>query len=246
MRGSRSRPAPDRVRTCVVPAPPSPTCVTACRTVAGSAWRARFGRVRDPAADARCPLHAMNAWESDLELVKRVLAGERAAIDEFSLRMQCVPLILASLNARRGRPFSAADTTDIAQDVFVLLWRKLDVYEGMSTLESWVFRFCHYEFLNALRRRQRARQSESIESGAEWTANAPRPTGAVAYARLHEILERLSPREASVIRAKHFDGLTFDEIGARLGIPPNTAKTHYYRGIERMRPLLLSMREEIE
>jgi DNA-directed RNA polymerase specialized sigma24 family protein len=49
-----------------------------------------------------------------------------------------------------------------------------------------------------------------------------------------------------VIRAKHFDGLTFDEIGARLGIPSNTAKTHYYRGIERMRPLLSSMREEIE
>jgi RNA polymerase sigma-70 factor (ECF subfamily) len=188
----------------------------------------------------------MNAWEADLALVKRVLAGERAAVDEFSSRMQCVPLILAALNARRGRPFSAADTSDIAQDVFVLLWRKLGVYEGMSTLESWVFRFCHYEILNALRRRQRARQSESIEPGDAWTAAAPRPSGAVAYARLHEILERLAPREATVIRAKHFDGLTFDEIGARLGIPSNTAKTHYYRGIERMRPLLSSMREEIE
>jgi DNA-directed RNA polymerase specialized sigma24 family protein len=103
----------------------------------------------------------MNAWEADLALVKRVLAGERAAVDEFSSRMQCVPLILAALNARRGRPFSAADTSDIAQDVFVLLWRKLGVYEGMSTLESWVFRFCHYEILNALRRRQRAARSRT-------------------------------------------------------------------------------------
>lgn len=242
MRVGRASKVRARALACVDPGSPGEACVAACRRLVAPAWLARFAAT----PDANCPLHAMSAWESDLVLVKRVLARDRAAVDEFAERMQCVPLILASLNARRGRPFSPADTSDIAQDVYVLLWRKLEVYEGLSTLESWVFRFCHYEFLNALRRRQRARQSEPIEHEDAWTAEAPRPTGAIAYARLHDILERLSPREADVIRAKHFDGLTFEEIGARLRIPPNTAKTHYYRGLERMRPLLLSMREEIE
>jgi NAD(P)-dependent dehydrogenase (short-subunit alcohol dehydrogenase family) len=41
-------------------------------------------------------------------------------------------------------------------------------------------------------------------------------------------------READVIRMKHFEDLTFEEIGTRLGNSINTVKTRYYRGISRL------------
>jgi RNA polymerase sigma-70 factor, ECF subfamily len=187
----------------------------------------------------------MSEWRSDMELVQRVVARDRAGLEEFACRMQCVPLIVASLNARRGRPLHANDVNDLAQDVFVHLWKKLPTFGGHSSLESWAFRFCHYEFLNAVRRKHRATSMVELGAGAPEPAESPSMAGPFEYGRLHAILERLPSREAAVIRAKHFDGLTFEEIGVRLGTPSNTAKTNYYRGIERLRILLRSTQEEL-
>ena len=41
-----------------------------------------------------------------------------------------------------------------------------------------------------------------------------------------------------MIRLKHFQELTFEEISSRLSIPANTAKTKYYRGLEKLRETL--------
>jgi DNA-directed RNA polymerase specialized sigma24 family protein len=49
-----------------------------------------------------------------------------------------------------------------------------------------------------------------------------------------------------VIRLKHFEGRTFREIGEVLEIPANTAKTHYYRGLEWLRRRLRTLREGSE
>ena len=56
----------------------------------------------------------------------------------------------------------------------------------------------------------------------------------------HGALERLGGVEAETIRIKHFEGLTFEAVGVRLGIPTNTAKTRYYRGMLRLEKLLRS------
>ena len=56
-------------------------------------------------------------------------------------------------------------------------------------------------------------------------------------------LSMLSPGESEVIRLKHFAQMTFEEIAERLGISANTAKTRYYRGLERLRGWLDSDRD---
>ena len=61
----------------------------------------------------------------------------------------------------------------------------------------------------------------------------PRTTAATQLA-----LERLDPVDADVVRLKHFEELTVEEIGGRLGLPTNTAKTKYYRGLGRLHEAL--------
>jgi RNA polymerase sigma factor (sigma-70 family) len=55
---------------------------------------------------------------------------------------------------------------------------------------------------------------------------------------VHLALARLDPPADDIVRLKHFEELTFEEIGQRLLLSPNTAKTHYYRALVRLREAL--------
>ncbi|HKE01708.1 MAG TPA: sigma-70 family RNA polymerase sigma factor [Planctomycetota bacterium] len=178
---------------------------------------------------------------ADWQLVQDVLAGRQDALDRFLARMRCVPRFLAGSNAWLGRPLDPHDLQDLSQDAITAIWKKLPTFTGASTLETWVFGFCAHEVLKGAHRRRR-RPSLATDWGGDAFPERAEPPAPLedesALARVLRALEGTSPDEADVVRAKHFDGLTFEEIAARLGISPNTAKTRYYRGVARLRRLL--------
>jgi RNA polymerase sigma factor (sigma-70 family) len=55
--------------------------------------------------------------------------------------------------------------------------------------------------------------------------------------RLEHLLETLGGQEAELLRLKHFEGMTFQQIGQHLSLSPNTAKAVYYRGLRRLNGL---------
>jgi len=185
------------------------------------------------------PGDRVERWRNDLRLVERALAGEGAAREALTIRLECVPRTLAAANARLGNVLSADELADLAQDVVLAVWRKLGTFRGEATLESWAWSFCRHELWNRVRRRQRRRAV--VHTSLE---EIPRPptseTGpsSVDYDHLEEGLAALDAAEREVIRLKHFEHLMFSEIAVRLGISPNTAKTRYYRGMVRLKHLL--------
>ena len=227
--------------------------------VAASARPRRTGRLESPAGLAgrarrlSIPPHPRSeersapagAGASDLELVRRVLAREPAAVEDFVQRMRCVPRILAALNQRFGRRLDEHDLADLAQDAAVLTWRKLETFRGDCTLETWAYGVAHLEFRNAHRRKGRARDRQ-VEAGAERAAEPGGTPGGEVLDRseVDHWLAKLDREEATVIRLKHLSDLTFEEIGARLAISSNTAKTRYYRGIHSLQELTRSTAEE--
>ena len=175
----------------------------------------------------------------DLLLVRSLLQGQRGQLPEIAERLRCIPRILVVLNQKNGRLLDREELADLAQDVLVVAWRKLEGYEGLSALEGWAYGICALEYRNAVRRKRRRRQE------AEVLATRGAAPGAIAvdadpwaFEEVHEGLRRIGREEAQVIRLKHFEGRTFEEIGAALGISPNTAKARYYRGMVELRPLL--------
>jgi RNA polymerase sigma-70 factor (ECF subfamily) len=184
-----------------------------------------------PQPTIRSPATALH--EPDAELVRAVLARDSGAFERLVERMACLPRILDGLNARLGRPLSDHDLADVAQDTLVLLWRKLDAFNGSASLETWVFGIARFELMNAVRKSRRRRTSELPEPDLHEA-----PDEEALHPLDHEFVQRelaaLDGAEAVVIRMKHFDDLTFEEIGARLGYSINTVKTRYYRGISRL------------
>ena len=175
--------------------------------------------------------------EADLRLVRNALGGDVRAIDGLVRRMRCIPLMIAARNARLGGLLDRDEVHDLAQDALVLVWRKLESYAGLASLESWVYPFCTYTLMNAMRARQRHPRAELLEDEPVGSA---KPDDPLDLERVHRALERIEYVEAAVIRLKHFEERTFEEIADRLAIPINTAKSRYYRGLRRLRDLLAS------
>jgi RNA polymerase sigma-70 factor (ECF subfamily) len=150
--------------------------------------------------------------------------------------MRCVPRILAALNARMGRPLNEHDLADLAQDTAVLAWRKIETFGDQGTLETWAYGIARLEFMNAKRRHGReGRRHERFEAAAHADARDAGPEQ--LHDEIEAMLMRIAPEEAQLVRLKHLAGLTFEEIGRRLGIPGNTAKTRYYRGLRSLQGL---------
>lgn len=181
------------------------------------------------------------AHRVDLELVRAARAGSLDARRQFAVRMRCVPRMLAALNARMGRPLSAQDLEDLVQDALVVVWKGLPTYGGMSTLETWVYRCCSRELLAKLRERDRLPDPVADPSGELGTLSEPQ-----TFQEVYDALQRLDAKERAVIELKHFDELTFEAIGERLAMSPNTAKAWYYRGLEELKRILApSVREQL-
>lgn len=175
--------------------------------------------------------------KSELAFVRAVLARQEAAIAKFEQRIRCVPRMLSALNGRRGRPLSEHDLADLVQDTVLIVLRKLDQFAAWAPLEAWIYRLCLLEFLNAIRRRGRERR-RTIERVDEPATAPAASAGGHEHDDVHQALDRLGGVEAEAIRMKHFDALTFEEIGNRLGMPGNTAKTRYYRGLAKLAKVL--------
>ena len=158
------------------------------------------------------------------------MTGDRSAIDVFAQRMQCVPRLLSRQNRSFGRPLGDHDLADLAQDIAMIVWRKLREYRGLGPLEAWIQAVCSLEFRNALRSSRRL--PRHFPEGETGSLAGAAETGFEDAERVQRALSRLGGAAAAVIRAYHFDGLNFVEIARREGLPLTTVKTRYYRGLK--------------
>lgn len=145
--------------------------------------------------------------------------------------MRIVSRILAARNARAGRPLTDVELEDLTQDTLLTIWRKLPTYEGRAALETWTYRFCFLELMNAVRRKARAPVllDEIVERAA--------PPEGDGGAGISHYLRHLTQREAQVLHLRHVEDLSFAEIAEALETSASSAKTHYYRGLQKLRSL---------
>lgn len=180
----------------------------------------------------------------DLLLVRSILSKRRDQVVHFVDRLECIPRILSARNRSLGRPLTEIELDDVTQDTLAVIWRKLPKFEGRSSLETWIYRIAEFELLNAIRKRARSDGRRRVElADLELSEESPSYDDT---SDLYEALEQIDTAEADVIRAKHLDGESFGLISERLGISLGTAKSRYYRGIRKMKHLLIHRQGDFE
>jgi RNA polymerase sigma-70 factor (ECF subfamily) len=187
-----------------------------------------------PSSAQAGPRHAR-----DLELVQRAREGDERAIAELAERLACVPAMLRERHRRFGSPLSSEDLAEVEQETLAALWSKLAEFEGRAAIETWAYRFTMHELLKGTDRQRRNRRFvASSEALLEARAAPEDEEPPIEPGVLHEGLERLGPPASDVIKMRHLDELSFDEIARHCGEPVGTVKARYYRGLERLRELL--------
>jgi len=198
---------------------------------------ARFFPTR-PKSQLRAPTMPSRA-QADVLLAREAKRGSRAAIQELSGRLACVPGLVRSMHGRMGAPLKPDDLDEVVQETMMALWKKLDHYDGSSALETWIYGFCGTQIVKFLeRRRRRSAMTYGHEADESETLTRDEELLRLEFEWVHVALGRLGPPAEDIVRLKHFEELTFEEIGQRLALSPNTAKTHYYRALERLRDVL--------
>ncbi len=162
--------------------------------------------------------------ETDAELVRRHLSGDRSAFGVLVERHQRRVYNLAY--RMLGRPEDAADAT---QDAFVTAMRKLGGFRGTSAFTTWLHRVAVNICYDALRKRAREIPVEEHEEAPVAGAPDMADTSATAIDVQRALLSVPEEFRAALI-LHDVQGVPYEAIAEALGAPLGTIKSRLHRG----------------
>jgi RNA polymerase sigma-70 factor (ECF subfamily) len=165
------------------------------------------------------------AQQSDRELVERVARGDRAAVRLLFMRHHARVYRFA---ARQTGSDMMAD--DIANEVFLELWRQAPAFEGRSEVSTWLLGIARFKALSALRKKKEEWIGDDDAAAIPDTADTPE----VAVMKddkataLRGMVNALPEEHRTVIDLAYYHAKSVTEIAEILSIPVATVKTRMF------------------
>jgi len=179
----------------------------------------------------------MEPMETDAAIVRRAIEG-----DERAMRLlwnQHAAHVDAVVRRLAADPDLAED---IAQEVWIQIFRALPSWRGDAKFSTWVHRVAINRTLNALRRTKRLAATETAieEDSAYVEQDADRSMLAQS---IDEAARQLSPGARTVFLLHDVEGYTHEEIAMELGITPGGSKSQLFKARAKLRRLLAPLVE---
>jgi RNA polymerase sigma-70 factor, ECF subfamily len=140
---------------------------------------------------------------------------------------------------------NASDAEDLAQEVFLQMYRKISTFRGDAKFGSWLYRVAVNLALMHFRRRRPPEVSLNISPTLKpevmrsqirnpfWTSSF-----LVERVALGRALSSLSKARRSVVLLHDVNGFTHCEVGRRLGLAAGTSKSQLHKAHVELRHLL--------
>ena len=177
---------------------------------------------------------------ADGELIRRYLETEDRGLFAVLVRRH-QDKVYAMCTRILGSPTLAEE---VAQDVFVAVFKNLHRFRGDSRFSTWLYRVVvnHCKNKQAHRYRRKEKQHESLDQPKELeggevkrelpSSNPGPEKAALARERqriLHAGLAELSEEQRTIIVMRDLNGLPYDEIAETLGVAQGTVKSRLHR-----------------
>ena len=169
---------------------------------------------------------------TDFPTIQRAIEGDERALR--SLCSQHAPHIDAVVRRLVGDPDLAED---IAQEVWIQIFRALPTYRGESQFGTWAHRIAVNRTLNALRRTRRLGKIET-DMEEETVAVENGSDRSMLAASIEAAAAKLSPGARTVFLMHDVEGYTHEEIAAELGITAGGSKSQLFKARAKLRRLL--------
>ena len=132
---------------------------------------------------------------------------------------------------------STAMAEDVVQEVFLKIWLKRKELIHIDRIEGYLFIIARNQILNTLKS---FAKEESVKSNLTpvpgYDNNADHLTRENQFAGLlNSVIDQLPPQQNIVYRLSRHEGLTTDEIAAKLRLSPLTVKKHLSQALKFIR-----------
>lgn len=140
------------------------------------------------------------------------------------------------------------EALDVAQEVFLAIFRKMNTFRGESSLKTWIYRIAvrraanRFRWWNRLRRRGTVSLEEHLSKNPEreitfnFTSKAQSPEDALLVQEEREEIKRmlneLPLQQKIAVIMRDIEGLSYEEIAESLNVSLGTIKSRIARGRE--------------
>ena len=178
---------------------------------------------------------------ADADLISRAAGGDPSAFQALVERHRSMVYRVAYQFAGNHH-----DAEDIAQDVFIKVYRSLDRFRQDAQLTSWMYRIVMNACIDHRRRQRPASAAPFGDEAEQRMLNTPEDTPGPeerAYAgELGQVLEseigRLPNGQRVVFVMRHHQGMKLCEIADALGLAEGTVKRQLHAAVHRLRQAL--------
>ena len=183
----------------------------------------------------------------DLELVERARGGDPEAFRELVVRHQRRVYAVA-LGIVKDRYLA----WDVSQEAFLRVHQHLAEFRDEASFSTWIHRITARLAIDVLRKERPSRRNDVADvpepvlreaaPGVLATALGTDPQETVLRrelsARLTEALGQLPDLHRTILVLREMDGLSYEELAERLGVPKGTVMSRLFHARKKMQVLL--------
>lgn len=172
--------------------------------------------------------------QSDEDIIRHVMRGEKEHFRTLISRHKEKVRNLVYLTIGH-----ADNVDDLAQEVFIKVYRKLDRFKGESKFTTWLYRITVNHCKDELRKRKVRKVFEVFDRTKHEDLQSS--NGAESFdtkERVRLALSRLPEKLRIPIVLKDIEGFGYNEIAEMLGCELGTVKSRIFRARENLKSML--------
>lgn len=177
------------------------------------------------------------ALHNEHELLQRIAAGDENAFSRlykyYQPRLQLFILPLTG--------FSTQDTDEVMQDIFIKVWLRKETLVTIRSAQAYLFTMAKNRLHDIrLRQAQQLKASEALQQ--QQNTSHTEVQEKIQLNEYHEIarlaIDRLPQQKRRIFMLRNEQGLSLDEIAARLNITKFAVKKQLYEAVRSVKDYL--------
>ncbi|MEO0414421.1 MAG: sigma-70 family RNA polymerase sigma factor [Verrucomicrobiota bacterium] len=183
-----------------------------------------------------------------IQLMEKIAAGDMVAFEELVEIHQHA--VIGTVAKMLGSPNEAED---IAQQVFVRIWKSAKRYKPEAKFTTWMFTITRNLVFNETRRRQRKpsvsleeREEEFHQVESDQSIGSPEDFALQSELEkaIDEAIQALPEKQRTAVILRRYEELPYEEIAKVLGLSVSAVKSLLFRARAQLRESLEKYLEE--